>query len=101
MVIIVGFLQGFIGLDNADNTKDSSFFILESMAKVILQSPEFEGFDNFAREWIGFSVIVLELIWDSSRPIWNHPLLSVHFCGDGHPPKHPYRVVQFGVHGHH
>jgi len=48
VVIITGFLQGFIGLDNADNKKDASFFILKSMTKAILQSPEFEGFDNFA-----------------------------------------------------
>ncbi|PWW75084.1 hypothetical protein C7212DRAFT_352983 [Tuber magnatum] len=48
VVIIIGFLQGFIGLDNADNKRDTSVFILESMTKVILQSPEFEGFDNFA-----------------------------------------------------
>jgi len=47
-VIIVGFLQGFVGLDNADNKRDASYFILESMTKAILQSPEFEGFDNFA-----------------------------------------------------
>ncbi|KAL7274333.1 Calcium channel yvc1 [Rhizina undulata] len=48
IVVIIGFLQGFVGLDNADNKKDTSFFILESMTKAILQSPEFDGFDNFA-----------------------------------------------------
>ncbi|RPB01239.1 hypothetical protein L873DRAFT_1677882 [Choiromyces venosus 120613-1] len=48
VVIIIGFLQGFVGLDNADNKRDTSFFILESMTKALLGSPEFDGFDNFA-----------------------------------------------------
>lgn len=46
-------MQGFVGLDQIDGKKDASFFILESMAKAILQSPEFDGFENFARMWTG------------------------------------------------
>lgn len=38
-----------MGLDNADNRKDDTWFIMESMVKALLQSPEFEGFDQFAR----------------------------------------------------
>jgi hypothetical protein len=63
IVIIIGFLQAFIGMDNADNKADvrppSSFkfstymiqatvFILQAMANAVMQSPDFSGFDNFA-----------------------------------------------------
>jgi hypothetical protein len=49
LVMIVGFLQGFIGLDLAeDNVLGDVYFIMEAMIKSILQSPEFDGFDKFA-----------------------------------------------------
>lgn len=54
IVIIIGFTQGFVGLDNADNRVDDTWFIMESMVRAILGSPEFDGFDKFAREYHGF-----------------------------------------------
>jgi hypothetical protein len=49
LVMIVGFLQGFIGLDLAeDNVLGDTYFIVEAMIKSILGSPEFDGFDQFA-----------------------------------------------------
>ncbi|KAG4431014.1 hypothetical protein IFR05_013504 [Cadophora sp. M221] len=48
VVIIVGFLQAFIGMDNADSNKDATNFILQAMANAVMQSPDFSGFDNFA-----------------------------------------------------
>lgn len=50
VVIIIGFMQGFVGLDNADNRADDTWFIMESMVKAVLGNPEFDGFDKFARE---------------------------------------------------
>ncbi|KAI6247923.1 Calcium channel YVC1 [Erysiphe necator] len=47
-VIIVGFLQAFIGLDAADSHTDSTYFILRTMTNAVMLSPEFSGFDNFA-----------------------------------------------------
>lgn len=47
-VVIVGFLQAFIGMDNADNHTDATYFILQNMANAIMQSPDFSGFDDFA-----------------------------------------------------
>lgn len=47
-VIIIGFLQAFIGMDMADNHMDSAAFILQAMANAVMQSPDFSGFDNFA-----------------------------------------------------
>ncbi|KAA8910563.1 hypothetical protein FN846DRAFT_939075 [Sphaerosporella brunnea] len=47
LVVIIGFAQGFIGLDNADNYREDTYFVLSAMTKAILQSPEFEGFEDF------------------------------------------------------
>lgn len=47
-VIIIGFLQAFIGMDMADSHIDSAAFILQAMANAVMQSPDFSGFDNFA-----------------------------------------------------
>jgi hypothetical protein len=48
IIIIIGFLQAFIGLDLTDDlVADDIWFIVESMTKAILQSPEFEGFEQF------------------------------------------------------
>ncbi|KAG4418479.1 hypothetical protein IFR04_008373 [Cadophora malorum] len=48
IVIIVGFLQAFVGMDNADTNADATAFILQAMANAVMQSPDFSGFDNFA-----------------------------------------------------
>ncbi|MCJ1443553.1 MAG: hypothetical protein MMC23_004052 [Stictis urceolatum] len=48
IVVGVGFLQGFIGLDNNDDNGNVTSFIVEAMVRSLLQSPEFEGFDSFA-----------------------------------------------------
>ncbi|CAG9977925.1 unnamed protein product [Clonostachys byssicola] len=48
IIINIGFLQAFIGLDLADDlVADDVWFILQAMLKAILQSPEFEGFEQF------------------------------------------------------
>lgn len=47
-ILVVGFLQAFVGLDFADNrvTEDMSF-IIQSMANAVMQSPDFGGFERF------------------------------------------------------
>ncbi len=47
-VVIIGFLQAFIGMDEADNHADATIFILRNMANAILGSPDFSGFDSFS-----------------------------------------------------
>ncbi|KAF4966574.1 hypothetical protein FSARC_5816 [Fusarium sarcochroum] len=48
VIVIVGFLQAFIGLDIADdNILGDTWFIIESMLKAIMQSPEFDDFEKF------------------------------------------------------
>lgn len=48
-VVIVGFLQAFIGMDYADDMAgDDTLFILQAMANAIMQSPDFSGFERFS-----------------------------------------------------
>ncbi|KAF4507756.1 hypothetical protein G6O67_004219 [Ophiocordyceps sinensis] len=52
IIIVIGFLQAFIGLDlTDDNVAGDALFIIESMMKAILQSPQFEGFETFGPPW--------------------------------------------------
>ena len=47
-IIMIGFLQGFIGLDEVDNDTKVTNFILQAMANSVMQSPDFGGFEKFA-----------------------------------------------------
>ncbi|CAK7217671.1 Calcium channel yvc1 [Sporothrix bragantina] len=48
IVIIIGFLQAFIGLDIAEDLVLSDVtFIVQAMANAVMQSPDFEGFEQF------------------------------------------------------
>ena len=83
IIIIVGFLQAFIGLDLADDlVADDFWFIVESMLKAILQSPEFEGFERFGHPFglilhycFTFIVMVSRIKWSGSSG--NHTDVSV------------------------
>ncbi|CCC05508.1 hypothetical protein SMAC4_09438 [Sordaria macrospora] len=47
-VIIIGFLQAFLGLDQADDqVVEDAMFIIQSMANALMQSPDFSGFERF------------------------------------------------------
>jgi len=48
LVVLIGFLQAFMGLDQVDNELEDTGFVIEAMLKAIMQSPEFDGFDSFA-----------------------------------------------------
>jgi len=47
-VVVIGFLQAFIGMDFIDDNKTVTSFILQAMANSVMQSPDFSGFGNFA-----------------------------------------------------
>ncbi|CAK7216256.1 Calcium channel yvc1 [Sporothrix eucalyptigena] len=48
IVILIGFLQAFIGLDIAEDLELSDVtFIVQAMANAIMQSPDFDGFEQF------------------------------------------------------
>ena len=48
LVVLVGFLQAFVGMDYVDKEKNATAFIVKSMANTIMQSPDFSGFEQFA-----------------------------------------------------
>jgi hypothetical protein len=48
VVVGIGFLQAFIGLDNAEDNQTVTTFIIQAMANSVMQSPDFGGFGNFA-----------------------------------------------------
>ena len=48
IIVMVGFLQAFIGMDQIDDDARVTTFILQAMANAIMQSPDFDGFENFA-----------------------------------------------------
>jgi hypothetical protein len=47
LVICVGFLQAFIGLDQVDNNLTAVGFVVKAMLNAIMTSPDFDGFENF------------------------------------------------------
>ncbi|USP75535.1 potassium ion channel yvc1 [Curvularia clavata] len=48
-IVIIGFFQAFIALDVVDDQlMDDTVFVMQAMLNAIMQSPEFEGFDNFS-----------------------------------------------------
>ena len=48
VIIMVGFLQAFIGLDEVDDDRKVTTFIMQAMANTVMQSPDFGGFEKFA-----------------------------------------------------
>ena len=48
IVVMIGFLQAFIGMDQVEDNSQVTSFILQAMAQSVLQSPNFDGFGNFA-----------------------------------------------------
>ncbi|KAG8627226.1 hypothetical protein KVT40_004709 [Elsinoe batatas] len=49
IVVLIGFAQAFIGMDQADdNDVTAASFVFQSLINAIMGSPEFDGFDRFA-----------------------------------------------------
>lgn len=48
IIVMIGFLQAFIGMDQVDDNSTVTGFILQSMANAVMQSPDFDGFEHFA-----------------------------------------------------
>ena len=48
IIVMVGFLQAFIGMDQVDDDAKVTTFILQAMANSVMQSPDFSGFEKFA-----------------------------------------------------
>lgn len=48
VVVCVGFLQAFIGLNQVERNDTITSFIFQAMANSLMQSPEFDGFEDYA-----------------------------------------------------
>lgn len=48
IIVCVGFLQAFIGMDQVDDDAKVTSFIIQAMANSVMQSPDFSGFEKFA-----------------------------------------------------
>ena len=48
VIVMVGFLQAFIGMDTVDDNVRVTNFIMQSMLQAVMQSPNFDGFEKFA-----------------------------------------------------
>jgi hypothetical protein len=48
VVVCVGFLQAFIGLNQVEGNASITSFIVTAMANAVMQSPDFDGFDDYA-----------------------------------------------------
>ena len=48
IVICIGFLQAFIGLNQIEENGSITSFVVQAMMNAVMQSPEFDGFDEYA-----------------------------------------------------
>ena len=106
IVVMVGFFQAFNGLDRADDSlADDTIFVIQAMLNAVMQSPEFDGFDNFSVGFVpccsvftAFCKISKQLLTATLiAAIRNHSLLCIHICRHGHPAQHPHRPLQLGL----
>lgn len=73
IIVMIGFLQAFIGMDQVDDDAKVTTFILQAMANSVMQSPDFSGFEKFAPPFgiilyyiFTFVVMVGESLWGVS-----------------------------------
>jgi len=81
-VIIIGFLQGFIGMDNTEDKGEVTTFILRAMTNALLGSPEFDGFDNFSHPfglilYYVFSFIVMVILLNILIALYNQAYTDI------------------------
>lgn len=71
LVVIFGFLQGFLGLDSADGKRDATVLIISQLGQTILGGGDFATFERFAPPYAGIlfyfysflvSVILLNIL---------------------------------------
>lgn len=48
LFILAGFLQAFLGLDQADGKRDLTMFIIQTLFRTVLSGPDFDSVERFA-----------------------------------------------------
>ncbi|OAA67112.1 potassium ion channel [Niveomyces insectorum RCEF 264] len=87
-VILVGFLQAFIGLDIADDLAlDDVTFIVQAMANAVMQSPDFGGFEQFGHPfgiilYYCFTFIVMVVLLNILIALYNSAYEDIYTNAD-------------------
>jgi len=81
-VIVIGFLQGFIGMDNTQDKGDVTAFILKAMTNVLLGNPDFASFDDFSRPfglilYYIFAFIVMVILLNILIALYNQAYTDI------------------------
>ncbi|KAK4914645.1 Calcium channel yvc1 [Elasticomyces elasticus] len=76
LIVCIGFLQAFIGLNQAEGNDSISTFVVQSMINAVLTSPEFDGFDDYAHPfglilYYIFSFIVMTILLNILIALYN------------------------------
>ena len=106
-IVMVGFFQAFIGLDEVDDDRKVTTFIIQAMTNSVMQSPDFNGFEQFAPPfgiilYYVFTFVVTVSMSISSRPIsLNQSAFPTITDITVSTPKHPHRTLQLRIFRHH
>ncbi|KAJ9653986.1 Calcium channel yvc1 [Neophaeococcomyces mojaviensis] len=76
IVVCIGFLQSFVGLNQAEGNDSISGFVLQAMIKAVLTSPEFDGFEEYAHPfglilYYIFSFVVMVILLNILIALYN------------------------------
>jgi hypothetical protein len=100
-VIIVGFLQAFIGLDYADDrVAEDMLFIVQAMANSVMQSPDFSGFERFQPPFGLILYYCFTFVVMVGYPIISIPHNGWLTLALGRAAQHLDCPVQLGLRGH-
>jgi len=92
IVVCVGFLQAFIGMDQVGDTTKVTRFITQAMINSIMQSPDFSGFEDFAPPFgiILYYIYTFVVMVGASLPA----SVIVTSTDPNSPSEHPHCLVQ-------
>lgn len=76
IVVCIGFLQAFVGLNQAEGNQYVSDFVVQAMIKAILTSPEFDGFEDYAHPfglilYYIFSFVIMTILLNILIALYN------------------------------
>jgi len=76
IVVCIGFLQAFIGLNQIEDNPAITTFVVQAMANAVMQSPDFEGFDDYAHPfglilYYFFTFIVMVILLNILIALYN------------------------------
>ena len=80
VVICIGFLQAFIGMNQVEDSGKVTGFIIQAMTNSVMQSPDFSGFDNFAPPFgiiLYYIYTFVIMVREQSYPICRNGRLTV------------------------